>query len=152
MNVVVDGNTGAVSVDKTECEKGDYIEFYAEIDLLVALSVCPEGDGSFLETMSAEITLRPLGVEIYDTSVEPRPFPKWSDWRPSFQSKISGLARDTNAQSKKIVCAECREEVEVIPENTAIRPGIDDAVLICSNEKCKRYKKPFSIGTPFSPA
>ncbi len=78
MNVVVDG-TGAVLVENSECEKGDYIEFYAEIDLLVALSVCPEGDGSFLKTMSGEITLRPLGVEIFDTYVEPDPFPEWSN-------------------------------------------------------------------------
>jgi uncharacterized protein YcgI (DUF1989 family) len=146
MKVMIDGKTGIVSVDKTECEKGDYIEFYAEIDLLVALSVCPLGDGSFLKSVTDKIIVRPLEVEIYDTYVEPKPFPKWSDWRPSFHNKISGLARDKDAQSKKIVCPECREEVEVIPENTAIRPGIDNAVLICSNEKCKRYKKPFSIG------
>ena len=49
-------------------------------------------------------------------------------------------------EKKKIVCPECHEEVEVITENTAVRPGIDNAVLICMNEKCKRYKKPFTIG------
>jgi hypothetical protein len=48
--------------------------------------------------------------------------------------------------ARKIVCPECGMEVEVITENTAVRPGIDNAVLICSNEKCKRYKKPFTIG------
>lgn len=85
MNVSIDGKTGNVSVSKTECEKGDYIEFYAEIDLLVAISVCPEGDGSFLETMSGEIELQPLQVEIYETNMEPKPFPEWADWKSSFR-------------------------------------------------------------------
>jgi 5,10-methylenetetrahydromethanopterin reductase len=49
-------------------------------------------------------------------------------------------------ESRKIVCPECKGEVEVITENTPIRAGIDNAVLICTNEKCKRYKKPFTIG------
>ena len=49
-------------------------------------------------------------------------------------------------KSKKFLCPECGEEVEVITENTAVRPGIDNAVLICANEKCKRYKKPITIG------
>ena len=91
MNVKIDGNTGEVSVDKTQCEKGDYIEFYAEIDLLVALSVCPEGDGSFLKTMSGEITLRPLEVEIYETHVEPKLFHEWTDWKCSFRSRVAVL-------------------------------------------------------------
>jgi hypothetical protein len=47
---------------------------------------------------------------------------------------------------RKFHCPECGGEVEVIPENSPIRPGIDNAVLICTNEKCKRYKKPFTIG------
>ena len=51
-----------------------------------------------------------------------------------------------NPESRKLVCPECKEEVEAIPENTAVRPGIDNAVLICTNEKCVRYKKSFKIG------
>ncbi len=86
MNVKIDANTGDVSVDKTECVKGDYVEFYAEIDLLVVLSVCPEGDGSSLR--SSELTVRPLTVEIYDTHVEPKTFPEWTDWRPSLHAKV----------------------------------------------------------------
>ncbi len=52
----------------------------------------------------------------------------------------------TEDKPRKIVCPECGEEVEVVAENTAVRAGIDNAVLICANEKCKRYKKPFTIG------
>lgn len=88
MNVKIDEN-GIVSVDNTECEKGDYIEFYAEIDLLAAVSVCPLGDGSFLKSSPNKIVVRPLEIEIYNTGIEPLPFPKWSDWRPSFRNKIA---------------------------------------------------------------
>ncbi len=95
MYVKIDGNTGDVSVEKTQCEKGDYIEFYAEIDLLVVLSVCPEGDGSSLR--SGEITVRPLEVEVYDTYVEPKPFPEWSDWRPSLRQGF--YPEDSNSRA-----------------------------------------------------
>jgi uncharacterized protein YcgI (DUF1989 family) len=43
---------------------GDFIEFFAEIDLLGALSSCPGGDGSL--THSDDVTpCYPLKVEIY---------------------------------------------------------------------------------------
>lgn len=49
---------------------GDYIEFFAEVDLLFALSACPAGDetkfGWGTEAMVAmEPTCRPLLVEVY---------------------------------------------------------------------------------------
>ncbi|XP_068084237.1 uncharacterized protein [Anabrus simplex] len=46
--------------------KGDYIEFIAEMDLLVALSVCPHGDVSV--NVGKEVpdeVCHPLGVEVY---------------------------------------------------------------------------------------
>ena len=50
-------------------KKGDYLEFFAEIDLLCALSTCPGGDLSLpMWGEEAQDTLRvcrPLGVEIY---------------------------------------------------------------------------------------
>lgn len=81
-------------------KKGDYLEFFAEIDLLCALSTCPGGDLSVhLWGPEAEDPLkvcRPLGIEIYalDSELlndwEPTkspdykgnhglPFPKWED-------------------------------------------------------------------------
>lgn len=51
-------------------QSGDYFEFFAEIDVLCALSTCPGGDlskfgwGSSDEDMKS--TCRPLGVEIYN--------------------------------------------------------------------------------------
>ncbi|PSN40173.1 Uncharacterized protein C11D3.03c [Blattella germanica] len=50
--------------------KGDYVEFIAEIDLLVALSVCPQGDVSV--TVGKEVPdeiCHPLGVKVFRAKV-----------------------------------------------------------------------------------
>ena len=50
-------------------QKGDYLEFFAEIDLLCALSTCPGGDLSLAmwgpDAQDPLSVCRPLGVEIY---------------------------------------------------------------------------------------
>jgi uncharacterized protein YcgI (DUF1989 family) len=74
---VVDPNSGKIYGARTEANPGDYIEFYAEIDLLVALSVCPTGDYTSIDSKD----LWPLGIEIYETNVKPREFPEWTEWR-----------------------------------------------------------------------
>jgi uncharacterized protein YcgI (DUF1989 family) len=55
-------------------KKGDYFEFFAEIDLLAALSTCPGGDLSVpLWGPDARDPLdvcRPLGIEVYKPSAE----------------------------------------------------------------------------------
>ena len=83
MRCVVNSKTGAISVPKTLCRKGDYIEFFAELDLLLALSTCPLGDGRFPNSMPDKMVVSPLTIEIYETGVKPKPFPKWYDWRKS---------------------------------------------------------------------
>ena len=44
---------------------GDYLEFFAEIDLIAGLSACPGGDCSS-EHSSDEAYCYPLKVEIYE--------------------------------------------------------------------------------------
>jgi hypothetical protein len=50
-------------------QKGDYLEFFAEIDLLCALSTCPGGDLSLPmwgpDAQDPLTVCRPLGVEVY---------------------------------------------------------------------------------------
>ena len=60
-------------VKPSPVKQGDYFEFFAEIDLLCAISTCPHGDLS-VQVWGEEggdplDTCHPLGVEIY----EPRP-------------------------------------------------------------------------------
>jgi hypothetical protein len=49
---------------------GDHLEFFAEIDLLCALSACPGGDLSVdlwgPDAQDPLPTCKPLGVEVYD--------------------------------------------------------------------------------------
>ncbi|CAG2064445.1 unnamed protein product [Timema podura] len=46
--------------------KGDYIEFIADMDLLVALATCPQGDVSMAVGQEVpESMCYPLGVEVY---------------------------------------------------------------------------------------
>ncbi len=67
---------------------GDYIEFFAEIDLLCALSTCPGGDCS-TEHSSDTATCYPLRLEVF------RPDPKalvgWAPPPPSAYSRSHGV-------------------------------------------------------------
>ncbi|SFS98028.1 hypothetical protein SAMN04488040_2581 [Sulfitobacter marinus] len=57
-------NTGQYFMKASPVRPGDYLEFYAEIDLLGALSACPGGDCS-AEHSSDVAACYPLLVEIY---------------------------------------------------------------------------------------
>ena len=83
----VDGVTGLMHYTGIDVKKRDYIEFYAEIDLLVAVSVCPSGDGARAPEEASKILLNPIGIEIYDSGITPKEFPAWTDWRPTWQGK-----------------------------------------------------------------
>lgn len=63
---------------------GDFIEFFAEIDLLGALSACPGGDCSGTHSSDAA-QCYPLKVEIYKPSEG-----ALSGWRPAEPSRYSG--------------------------------------------------------------
>ena len=67
---------------------GDYIEFFAEIDLLAALSACPGGDCSS-EHSSDAATCYPLKVEIY--SPDPKALEGWTPPEPSAYSRGHGV-------------------------------------------------------------
>lgn len=61
-------------------KKGDYLEFFAEIDLLCAMSTCPGGDLSIPmwgpDARDPIDVCRPLGVEIYD--LDPTLLANWT--------------------------------------------------------------------------
>ncbi|KAI9846522.1 MAG: hypothetical protein M1837_003943 [Sclerophora amabilis] len=73
---------------------GDYFEFFAEMDLLCALSTCPGGDLSawtFEQNRSENVdmvdTCRPLGVEVYECSDRSL----LEHWKPPEAARYRGL-------------------------------------------------------------
>jgi uncharacterized protein YcgI (DUF1989 family) len=53
-------------MEASPAREGDFFEFFAEIDLLCAISVCPSGDLSVWRDGDPEPTCKPIGVEVYD--------------------------------------------------------------------------------------
>jgi uncharacterized protein YcgI (DUF1989 family) len=82
----VDPVSGRTDVIRGDSKPGDYVEFYAELDLIVALSACPRGEGDHTVRPGDEVG-HPLGVEVYVTGIQPKEFPTWTDWRPTWKGK-----------------------------------------------------------------
>ena len=64
---------GAHNTVESDARPSDFVEFYAEIDVLVAVSLCPQGSGRTLPTDPIQDT-HPMRIEIHDTGVEPLEF------------------------------------------------------------------------------
>jgi uncharacterized protein YcgI (DUF1989 family) len=70
---------------------GDYFEFFAEIDLLGAISVCPHGDMA-TPTWGPDAgrpQCRPIGIEVY--SVSPSLLEGWRSPSPSGYTGLHGM-------------------------------------------------------------
>ncbi|MEE1657517.1 DUF1989 domain-containing protein [Microvirga sp. CF3062] len=63
-------DTGQYFMKASPVRPGDYLEFFAEIDLLGALSACPGGDCSAEHSSDAAVC-HPLLVEVYRPKVPP---------------------------------------------------------------------------------
>ena len=64
-------NTGQYFMKASPVRQGDYLEFFAEIDLLGALSACPGGDCSS-EHSSDQAACHPLLVEVFRPNTAPK--------------------------------------------------------------------------------
>ncbi|GGE52032.1 hypothetical protein GCM10011517_19710 [Actibacterium pelagium] len=64
-------DTGQYFMKASPVRPGDYLEFYAEIDLIMGLSACPGGDCS-QEHSSDAAACYPLLVEVFDPGEEAR--------------------------------------------------------------------------------
>ena len=51
---------------RSQSQPGDYVEFYADMDLIEAVSACPVGDYAVPMTGPDKITTRSPGFEIYE--------------------------------------------------------------------------------------
>src|SRR5262249_40021658 len=80
---------GRYFVKPSPGRKGDYLEFFAEIDVLCAISVCPHGDLSVpvwgKDAADANSVCHPLGVEIWEPSPE-----SLAGWTPPRASDYAG--------------------------------------------------------------
>ncbi|MGX7000165.1 urea carboxylase-associated family protein [Caballeronia sp. KNU42] len=81
-------------------KKGDYLEFFAEIDLLCALSTCPGGDLSLPmwgpDARDPLEVCRPLGVEVY--RLAPRMLDGWSSPEAPPYRGLHGMRLDTSGR------------------------------------------------------
>ncbi|MCW3014424.1 MAG: hypothetical protein JWO02_1516 [Solirubrobacterales bacterium] len=78
----LDPHTGQYLEGLSDAEAGDYIEFYAETDLLVVVSLCPQGSGA--DTLHGgdddwvpyfDMPVYPIRIEVYDTGITPQGWP-----------------------------------------------------------------------------
>ena len=76
-------DTGQYFMKATPARPGDFIEFFAEIDLLGALSACPGGDCSS-EHSSDAAACYPLKIEVF------RPIARPSGWMPAQKNGYDG--------------------------------------------------------------
>jgi uncharacterized protein YcgI (DUF1989 family) len=74
----LDPLTGHFLVEGSETEAGDYVEFFAEVNLVVVMSLCPYGGGAVEpdDWAGADIPVFPLAVRIYDTPATPLGWPE----------------------------------------------------------------------------
>jgi uncharacterized protein YcgI (DUF1989 family) len=77
MKTAMDPITGQHLNVISDATAGDYIQFFAEINLLVVVSLCPYGDGSVVPVDWAKtpIRCRPIAIEIADSAVQPLGWP-----------------------------------------------------------------------------
>lgn len=77
MKSALDPETGRHLNVTSDARAGDYIQFYAETDLLIAFSLCPYGDGSVVpqDWATTPVPQHPVALEIADSGIPPLPWP-----------------------------------------------------------------------------
>ncbi len=92
----LDPDDGKFYGARSDSKTGDYVAFYAEIDLLVAVSVCPHGDNTRDWSVPEDDAVLSIGVEVHETGIAPKEFPRSADWRPGWKGRwTEDLARRT---------------------------------------------------------
>ncbi len=81
-------DTGQYFMKASPVRQGDYIDFFAEIDLMGVLSACPGGDCG-AEHSSDTATCHPLLVEVFET--DPATLADWQSPAPSGYDRSHGL-------------------------------------------------------------
>ena len=69
----IDPETDRYVTEASDVKAGDFVTFYAEMNVLMAVSACPLGSGRYAAELRRADT-KPLLARIYETGVEPRTF------------------------------------------------------------------------------
>ena len=69
-----------------QTKKGDYIDFYAQMDLFILVSLCPVGDQT---ATWSEVTLTSMKCEVFETNTTPPEFKRFHDWRPHHNEMVA---------------------------------------------------------------
>jgi uncharacterized protein len=85
-------------MEPSPARRGDFLELFAEIDLLCAISTCPSGDlsewGWGEEGSDPVANCRPIGVEVYELEPE-----LLESWRPPEPPRVPSVYRgDTSTR------------------------------------------------------
>lgn len=83
-------------MNPSQARKGDYVEFFCEVECLMALSACPWGDLSvwgFGQQAESRMrgTCRELGVEVWAVVGEERVLEGWEEMGCSAYAGVHGL-------------------------------------------------------------
>ncbi|MCJ1439703.1 MAG: hypothetical protein MMC23_000184 [Stictis urceolatum] len=84
---------GQYFMEASPAKSGDYFEFFAEIDVLCALSTCPGGDlsqfgwGEGTGEVDMLLCCRPLGIEVFDIQ-DPQVL---KDWKQPESPRYKGI-------------------------------------------------------------
>jgi uncharacterized protein YcgI (DUF1989 family) len=89
---------GRYSMETCPARKGDYFEFFAEIDLLCALSTCPGGDlSSWGWDKEMSSNTRPLGIEVHSLT-DPTILAEWASPEPPKYKGLHGMSMPSQTQ------------------------------------------------------
>ena len=91
------GTTQTIKGRPSVSVKGEFVEFYAEIDLLILAVHCPYGDQT---TGPLEATHYTNSVEVFDTGTQPQPGPDWHQWRPAWQSTMEQFDKEGSPEKR----------------------------------------------------
>lgn len=96
---------GRYFMGTSPAKKDDYFEFFAEIDLLCALSTCPGGDLSnwgWEGSGEMHATTRPLGVEVYSLT-DQEILEGWKSPEPPSYKGMHGMSMPARKSESGVV-------------------------------------------------
>lgn len=83
--VKIDPDTGRFIGARSEGGPGDYIEFYAEMDLIVSVGLCPNADNTRYWSVPEDNAVKPMRIDVIPTTIDPKEWQPWHDWHQTWK-------------------------------------------------------------------